>query len=119
MKIFAIYLKLNLTNKPKWFEGFRLKYDEDFDLHVTLIQPRYVNESKIDELKSKITVFLDRNMFTPQDKTINFNDLAYSQEQDGSYTFMLLAEKAPKLFELQASLMGLLKNLRNTLIRTV
>ena len=109
MKIFAIYLRLNLSQKPDWFEDFRLKYDESFDLHVTLIQPRYVNEQQADDLKSKITQFLDEHRFISEEKVIEFNRLVCDQEQDGTYTFMLLAEKADKVFELQRGLRELPK----------
>jgi len=109
MKIFAIYLRLNLIQRPLWFEDFRLKYDEPFDLHVTLIQPRYVNEQQVDDLKSKITQFLDEHKLISEDKVVEFNKLVYDQEQDGTYTLMLLAEKADKLSELQKGLRELLK----------
>ncbi len=109
MKIFAIYLRLNLTQKPHWFDDFRNKYDEAYDLHITLIQPRYVDEAKMDELKSKVARFLDENKFILEDKKIEFNDLVCDQEQDSSYTFMLLAKNANKIYELQNGLKELLR----------
>lgn len=109
MKIFALYLRLNLINKPKWFDDFRLKYDEPFDLHVTLIQPRYIDEARVDDLKFIVSKFLSENRFSEEDRIIEFNNLVFDQELDGSYTIMLLAQKANKIFELQNGLRELLK----------
>lgn len=59
MKIFAIYPRLNLTQKPTWFDGFRLKYDEPYELHITLIQPRYIDEQMVDGLRLRVSNFLN------------------------------------------------------------
>ncbi len=113
MKIFAIYLRLNLTQKPIWFDEFRLKYDEPYELHITLIQPRYVNEQKVDDLKLKVGKFLSENKFEESDKVINFDELVYDQENDGTYTIMLLTKKAQELFNFQKGLREVLKDFTN------
>jgi len=47
MKIFALYIKIQLDKNSEWLSEFRKKYDEPGDLHITLIQPRYIDENKV------------------------------------------------------------------------
>ena len=109
MKIFAFYLRLNLIQSPIWLEDFRLKYDEPVDLHLTLIQPRYVDEQSVYVLKSKVAQFLSEHKFVSEDKTVEFNKLVCEQELDDTYTIMLLAQTTDKILNLQTGLKEILR----------
>ncbi len=108
MKIFAVYLRLNLIQKPEWFDEFRSKYDEPLELHVTLIQPRYIAEEKVDDISASLATFLDKEKMSSINKMISFDQLVYEQEHDGTYTLMLIAQMADELHNFQ-------KKLRDTL----
>ncbi len=108
MKIFAIYLRLNLIQKPEWFDNFRQKYSEPVDLHITLIQPRYIDETRVDDIKLEVRNFLNKSRFGADDKTIKFNNIVCDQEVNGTYTIMLLAENADKVLFIQKGLKELL-----------
>jgi len=50
-KIYAVYSIVKLTEQPQWLNDFRKKYDEAYDLHVTLKQPAYIEENQLNEIK--------------------------------------------------------------------
>ena len=54
MKIFEVYAKVKLNQKPNWLDDFRFKYDEPFEYHVTLKQPCFIEEDKILDIKNKL-----------------------------------------------------------------
>lgn len=108
MKIFAIYLRLNLIQKPEWFDNFRQKYSEPVDLHITLIQPRYIDETRVDDIKLKVSNYLNESKFGTDDKTIKFSNIVCDKEVNGTYTIMLLAENADKVLFIQKGLKELL-----------
>ncbi len=113
MKIFAIYFKIKLTQKPDWFDEFRDKYKGTEILHITLVQPRYVKESRIQDIKSKISEILNKYKFTNEYKNIIFNKLDSGQGDDGKYLFMLLAEKNKTLMNFQKNLIESMKEYDN------
>lgn len=110
MKIFAIYLRLNLIQKPEWFDNFRQRYSEPVDLHVTLIQPRYIDETRVDDIKLIVSNFLNKSKFGVDDKNIKFNNIVCDQELNGTYTCMLLAENVDRVLNIQKGLKELLIN---------
>jgi len=109
MKIFALYVKINLTKKPEWFEEFLNRYFEPVDLHITLIQPRYINEKQIDDLESKVAQVMEMNIMEG-DKKVVFNDLIIDKETDGKYTFMLNCRDSGFLANFQKELRSALKD---------
>jgi len=104
MKIFAVYFRINLTNKPDWFNDFRKKYDDPYDLHLTLIQPRHIEEVKIDELKKKVSDFVDKHRLANEDKIINFNKLLFDSKPEDKFTLMLESREAKKIVDFQKDL---------------
>lgn len=113
MKIFAVYLSITLTKKPEWFDEFRDKYQGTKILHVTLIQPRYVQEDEIENIKKKIKEVPDTFTFTVNDKKLIFDTLESGQESNGKYLFMLLAQPNFALAKLQRELIQALETYNN------
>ncbi len=113
MKIFAIYLRINLTQKPKWFDKFRKKNEGWFELHITLIQPRYITDEQIKDLKSRVKNTLAELELEEKDKKLIFNKPVFEELPDGKYLFMWLIEKNLWLMQLQKKLRAVLENYDN------
>lgn len=103
MKIFALYTTITLTKKPEWLDGFVKKY-QPRDLHVTLIQPRFIKENEISQLKQSIAQFFSAYMGGPM--KVVFDDLIYDTEKSGA--IMACATNAPVLIQLQKDLCHIL-----------
>ena len=110
MKIFALYIKTKLTDKPEWFEEFLNKYFEPVDLHITLIQPRYVDEKQIDDLESRIIEIIKNISISETDKKLFFDKLVIEKESDGKYIFMLNTKENNFLTNFQKELMLTLRD---------
>ncbi len=104
MKIFALYLTVHLTKKPAWLDDFLNKYHEPVDLHITLLQSRYVNEDEVKQIEELVARVLSARTATPADKEVYFSDLVVDEESDGTYTFMLNASPNAYLEDLQNDL---------------
>lgn len=104
MKFFALYFRLELKQRPFWFDEFRIKYDEPYDLHVTLIQPRYIEESEQGLLKFKLNKFLRENKLSDEEKYLIFDNFVCEKELDGKYTCMLMAQDNSGLINFQKQL---------------
>ncbi|MEI6296715.1 MAG: 2'-5' RNA ligase family protein [bacterium] len=114
MKIFALYFKVKLIQKPEWFDGFRKEYDEPHDLHVTLIQPKYIKEGQVDAMKSKVTEVLNRQKISEDDKKLIFDKLApRTKGDDGKYIFMVGCTKNDFLYNFQKELQTKLTEFNN------
>jgi 2'-5' RNA ligase len=109
MKIFAVYLRINLINKPQWFDDFRARNDGWFPLHITLIQPRLIEEYRIDQLKSEVQDYLKTITFTENQRKLIFNKPVFD-ESEGKYLFMWFSKENIKLKKFQSGLLDLLKN---------
>ena len=109
MNFFALYFRVNLKQRPFWFDDFRTKYDEPYDLHITLIQPRYIEEAEESYLKFKIDKFLKENKLSEEDKELVFDSFSCEKELDGKYTCMLIAQDNNTLINFQK---GLRENLK-------
>ena len=81
--------------------------------HITLIQPRYIKENDIPDIKSKITEILSKNKFTSEDTKVFFDTLVIDQESDEKYVFMLNARKNEALINIQKELLTSLQNYQN------
>ena len=113
MKIFAIYIKIKLLQKPEWFDEFLKKYFEPVSLHITLIQPRYVGEEQIEDLKTEVRLALEKIRINYHDKKILFESLEIDEGSDGKCTFMLNSTDNTLITLLQKELMSVLKNYNN------
>ncbi|MBI2064960.1 MAG: 2'-5' RNA ligase family protein [Candidatus Yanofskybacteria bacterium] len=110
MKIFALYIKVRLVKKPEWFDEFLEKYFEPVDLHVTLIQPRYIDEKQIDDLQSRVIKTINNISIREIDKKIFFDKLIVDKESDGKYIFMLNAKENNFLIDFQKELRATLED---------
>lgn len=110
MKIFAIYTNLQLTERPLWFDDFRVKFDEPWDLHLTLIQPRYIDGSALDTLRQTVA-----NFFTiekPHKIPLHFRDVTTDQDESGM-DIMVKVTSNNSLIEFQKKLRALLSEYDN------
>ena len=115
MKIFAIYSNVELVEKPDWFEDFYCKYNNSPKYHVTLKQSCLVEESDLQDIKDKLSTFF-RNFHTPNHQiALTFNKLILDTENNQTRTILLNAEYCPKIYELQAGLIAVLKDYKNYL----
>ena len=105
MKIFAVYFNFELTKKPKWFDGFRDKYKTTSIFHITLIQPRYVDEDQIHNLKTSIEEVLNKHTFTDPDKKLIFGEALIEREEEGQYIFMWQIKENRLISQIQKELM--------------
>ncbi|OGM98465.1 MAG: hypothetical protein A2915_00685 [Candidatus Yanofskybacteria bacterium RIFCSPLOWO2_01_FULL_41_34] len=108
MKIFAVYIKVSLTKKPEWFDEFLNKYFEPVDLHITLIQPRYIDENRINDLQFSIIRIIENNRLI--DKKLVFDKVVVDKGSDGKYICMLIAQENDFLVDLQKELKKVLKD---------
>jgi 2'-5' RNA ligase len=107
MKIFAVYANVTLTKKPEWLDGFREKYDERYDFHITLKQPCFINEAEIDRLKESVETFF-RELKVPNGKIdLVFNAMKIDKDKKG-HTIMLNAKPSGPLIATQRNLRSLL-----------
>jgi len=113
MKIFAVYLRLNLTSKPVWFDDLRINYSSTSILHMTLVQARYVDESRIQNLKDWINDILEKNKFSDQDRNLVFSKSELEEEADGQYLLMSFIEENKPVTHLQKTLLEALKGFDN------
>ena len=112
MKIFAIYLRLVLTSKPDWFDDIRNKYSSTSILHITLIQPRYVKENEIQDLKDRVSSVLSKGEFNDK-KLIFTNTELWWDEKDSEYLLMSFIKENKSVLNLQGNLMEALKDFNN------
>ncbi|MEK9158149.1 MAG: 2'-5' RNA ligase family protein [Patescibacteria group bacterium] len=110
MKIFALYIKIKLTEKPKWFDGFVEKYFEPVDLHITLIQPRYIKEEQISDLQARVEEVLRVFDIREDDKKISFDKLIIDKGSDSKYIFMLNTREGSFIGNFQKELKSALKD---------
>lgn len=106
MKIFALYFKVELTKKPEWFDEFREKYHGAIGSapHITLIQPRWVDDADIPAIKTTVAEVLEKHTFVDEDKKIVFDELVSGLEDTGNYVYMLTARRNDHLMASQTDL---------------
>ncbi len=113
MKIFALYTNFELSHRHEWFDEFLKKFGYEYNLHITLIQPRYIQEEQIDGLKIKVAKFLEKNRLDKFSKEISFEKIIIDKEDDGLYTFMLPFIPFSSIMLFQKKLTELLKEYDN------
>lgn len=110
MKIFALYIKIKLTEKPEWFEEFLNKYFEPVSLHITLIQPRHIQDEQVAPLLSRVSEVLKKLNIKNEDKKVLFNNLEVEGGSDSEYTFMLHSHENNFLTTIQKELEVLVRD---------
>jgi len=109
-KIFAIYAKVRLINKPTWLDGFCIKYNQPYDYHITLIQCRYISDADIPKLKEKVDGFFSELSIPNHKIEVDFSIPNIDSEgvEEGEGCFMIEAQKNDELINLQKSLVKLM-----------
>ena len=104
MKIFAIYLKVRFTKKPEWFDEFLRAYFEPIDLHITLIQTRFIEDECIADVELIVERVKKQTALLEENKRVFFNQLVTEQLSSGDYIFMLQCAQNDFLVHLQKEL---------------
>ena len=104
VKIFAVYLKVTLTEKPAWFGEFLSIYFEPVDLHITLIQPRCIEDEAAMKVKSAVKEIWRETALRKEGAGVSFDRLNVERMSDGEYVFMLQCEQNDSLGRLQREL---------------
>ena len=113
MKIFALYLRLDLTIQPDWFDRIWKKYSSTSILHITLIQTRYIDDNQIEDLKKKVTKVINETEFKPEDKRVIFDKTTVEMEDEKHSLFMWFIKRNQSIIELQRRLLDELKVYNN------
>lgn len=105
MKIFAIYGRLELTDKPEWFDAFRAKYGTIVEYHVTLKQPCFIEEPQIADLKEKLDDIFG-NFTVPEHRIAMIFDRLYSDKD----AVMVRTKEIGPIMDLQKQIRATLKD---------
>lgn len=109
-KIFAIYARVKLIKKPVWLDDFCKKYNQPYDYHITLVQCRFIDETKIPELKEKVDEFFAGLSILSHKIEVDFSTPVIDSDgvEKGNACIMVNAEKNDRLSELQKNLVKLM-----------
>lgn len=58
-KIFAVWAKVKLIEKPDWLDDYKKKYNNFYPVHVTLKQPCFIDEEKFDETRNIVSDIIE------------------------------------------------------------
>lgn len=108
MKIFAIYLKPLLTQKPSWFDAFYQKHGGGFELHVTLKQSCFIEEDELPDMYKKLTEVMQEIQISSHSIPIIFDQLVLPDTLEGCV--MINAQENKILDNLQKKIVTSLKN---------
>lgn len=75
-KVYAIYCRVVLDNEPDWLKDFRAKYDKPYDLHITLKQMSYIDESAIADIRAILKECLEKSQSLKALPQLEFDTLA-------------------------------------------
>ena len=103
MKIFAIYLNVELVKKPEWLDEFRKKYDKPYEIHITLKQPCYIEEDRISELREKVLNYFNSINISKHKIEITFDEILRNKDKEG-VTIMIKASNPDDLIKIQKEL---------------
>jgi 2'-5' RNA ligase len=109
MKIFSIYTTVSLVDKPKWLEVFRNKYNQVYDLHVTLKQPCYIEEHQLSDVKEKLAKFFEDDLISGHEIQVHFTKLSTDNTDPIDGVIMIEAQNQI-LTDLQQSITSLLSD---------
>jgi 2'-5' RNA ligase len=113
MRIFTVYSKIELTQKPDWLDSFRTRYDKPYDYHVTLKQPCFLEEDFTYEVKAHLARFFQERLEPRTGIELVFTSLVKAREEhDGFMTIMINAEPNRLIEELQQGVVAALGSYR-------
>lgn len=126
MKFFAIYTTVKIINKPDWLDDFRSKfdleynpetghYDDPYEMHITLAQPRFISDNDAQMLKTKLEeLFNNNNNIGNLD--VDFSDWHLDrQDETNNGCIMIKSPEYAKLSNLQQQLLEIIGNNHNYL----
>ncbi len=113
MKIFAIYLNIDLTHKPEWLDEFRAKYDKPYEYHITLKQPVYIDESQVMDVRERVSVFVAGLQLPDHALTVAFDRVITDTKDSEDICIMIRAAENIPLIDLQRGLVEALAGYEN------
>lgn len=108
MKIFAVYTNVELTKQPPWFDEFRQKFDQPWDLHVTLKQPCFVEEGSINDLKQQLSQHFSAGQAGSNTLSVCFDGIVTGDKDQDGVTIMLRVKDSKELIDLQKDLLSVI-----------
>ena len=96
MKVFLLTLEFELEGKPKWLDGFRIKYDEPLNYHITLKYPTFIKENDLQKLRSEVKRIAKAN----KPLKLEFDKYFFNKTKTGNL-IMISAVHNRDLFRLQ------------------
>lgn len=108
MKIFALYSKVELIERPDWFDAFYAKYNQSLVYHVTLKQSCYLEEVRVKEVKEGLSKFFVSEPVPEHEVVLTFNELVLDDRASETKTIMLNAELDPRIYKLQQGILSVL-----------
>jgi 2'-5' RNA ligase len=113
MKLFAIYSKVTLIEKPPWLDVFYKKYNPSSNgYHVTLKQPCYLKEEDISTVKTQLVALFNSVPVPDHEIILNFNDLVLDKGEGELKTIMIHTEHQPSIHKLQKDILEALSSYR-------
>lgn len=98
MKVYAVYARVEIIDKPDWLEDFRRKYQNVYDYHVTFKQPAYIDEAQLSDIQQRLSRIFDGFPTSDHKIQVVFNQIEADSE-DGS--IMIMAQRNQSLVSLQ------------------
>jgi len=96
MKVFLLTLEFELKEKPKWLDGFRIKYDEPFNYHITLKYPTLIKKNDLPKLRSEVKRIAKANKHLK----LEFDKYFFDNTKTGNL-IMVSAKHNKDIFRLQ------------------
>ena len=96
MKVFLLTLKFELEEKPKWLDGFRIKYDEPFNYHITLKYLTLIKKNDLPKIISEVNRIAKAN----KPLKLEFDKYFFDKTKTGNL-IMVSAKHNKDIFRLQ------------------
>jgi len=110
MKMFLLTLEFELEDKPKWLDGFRIKYDEPFNYHITLKYPTLIKKNDLPKIRSEVKCIAKAN----KPLKIEFDKYLFDKTKTGNL-IMVSAKHNKDIFRLQKMVVSELRVFGETL----
>ncbi len=110
MKIFVVYAKVELVEKPDWLDNFRSLYDKPYEFHVTLKQSSLVEDDKVADIKNKLDGLFSKLNIPNHEIILTFNSLNVHKDALQDICIMIDAEPNPEINKLQSNIIETLKD---------
>ena len=109
-KIYAVWAKVKLIKKPNWLDSYRKKYNNLYEFHVTLKQPCFIDNSRLEDIKSKTSKVINQINLPNHKINVVFENIKADRDDK---SIMIMAEKDEKLIELQSKIRSALSAYKN------